>query len=472
MKRLLAAILLILTLLLCNASALGDGADACLDTPPAEVLQHLANQFAGYELEDYIAIPGTPNGDYGFALIASGKTRLLLGYHAENGVMRYWRRNNDAAPQGKGVGFFSRHSANTVYQPGNPDKTFGDALGFTVAYLDSADAESWAASASYHWQNGAFKLFIYFSAESDATVLATDNGVTFYNDAGKTVGTVRGTVQRDFRYLSFSALPKTLSAAKMKLTTAPDIPVGQLNPEEIRFTGGQRYEVYSAPSNGPGVLRGANGNAAVSTNDWIQVFGEENGWILIQYAIDRDHMRFGYIPADALPKDAKVDTLTWYWAKSAYLMSDTSVTDDPLYSRSELMTLPAGSWVTALASMGDWMYIESATGDHLRGFVRQDSLRYDRVYFLSDYSENLATGVLSVTPDNSIQLTMGFEADNAPTAFLLKDELQGVEIGRAGRSAMGEYTLGAPLPAGTASISFIPVNADGSEGEALFRVEW
>lgn len=472
MKKLLSVILCVLLLLGC-AAALADGNSAYTDTPPAEVTQHLAEKFANYTLEDYIAIPGTPNGDYGFALIASGKERVLLGYHAEGGAMRYWRKNASAAPQGEGVGFFSRHSANTVYEPGTTDKTFGDALGFTVAYLDSAGAESWAASVSYHWQDGGFRLFTYFKQGTGVTAVVSDTGVTFYDNKGKTVGTVRGTIQRDLRYASFSILPRTLEAARNQLTVAPEIPYGQLNAQEIRFTGGQRYDVYSIPSNGPGSLRGGNGKAAVSTNDWIQVFGEEDGWILIQYAIDKDHMRFGYIPADALPAGAKVDTLDWSAAKDAYLTAATAVTDDPLYSRSELTMLPADARVTALATMGDWMYIESSTGDFLRGFVKQDMLCYDKTYFLSDHSDNLADGILTVTPDGRIKLNMGLKGDSSPAAFLLKDELQGIEIGVAERNPLGDYIIPtAPLPANTTSISFIPLDSNNTPGDTLFRVEW
>lgn len=472
MKKLLSVILCALFLLGCVAALADDSAHT--DTPPAEVSQHLAEKFADYTLEDYIAIPGTPNGDYGFALIASGRNRVLLGYHAENGVMRYWRKSAGAVPQGEGVGFFSRHSANTVYEPGTTDKTFGDTLGFTVAYLDSVGAESWTAYISYHWQDGGFKLFSYSDLKSfEGAVLVTDRGVAFYDsDRDKVAGRVDGTVQRDLRYTSYAALPKTLNAARNQLTVAPEIPVGQLNAQEIRFIGGQRYDVYSIPSNGPGSLRGGNGKAAVSTNDWIQVFGEEDGWILIQYAIDKGHMRFGYIPADALPAGAKVDTLDWKNAKTACLAVDTPVTDDPLYSRSELTTLPAGARVTALATMGDWMYIESSTGDFLRGFVKQDALCYDKLYFLSDHSDNLADGILTVTPDGRIKLTMGLKGDSSPASFLLKDELQNIEIGVAERNALGDYALTAPLPANTTSISFIPLDNDGNPNETLFRVEW
>ena len=48
-------------------------------------------------------------------------------------------------------------------------------------------------------------------------------------------------------------------------------------------------------------LRGAEGRARVSTNGWIQVFGSEGDWILVQYDITDTHNRIGYIEKDALP---------------------------------------------------------------------------------------------------------------------------------------------------------------------------
>lgn len=472
MKKLLTILFCAAMLLACAAAALADGNSAYTDTPPAEVISHLAGKFPDHTLEDYIAIKGTSNGDYGFALIVSGKNRALLAYHAENGVMSYWRKNADAVPQGEGVCFFSRHSANTVYEPGATDKTFGNDLGFTVVYLDTPGAESWAASISFHWQDGAFKLVSYFGKNAGMSALVSDAGVTFYDSGwSKVVGRVNGTVQRDFRYVSFSALPKTLDAAKKKLTVAPAIPAGELEAQNIRFTGGQRYEVYSAPSDGPGVLRGGNGKAVVSTNDWIQVFGEEDGWILIQYAIDSQHMRFGYIPAESLPKNARVAPLVWD-AKVAYLAQDTSLTDDPLYSQSKLLSLPQGQSVWVLATMGDWAYVESGSGDWARGFVKQELLFTDSIYYLADHSENLATGTMAITPYGRLTLVMGVKTNNVPAAFLLKDELQGIVIGTAKPIDNNDYRLEGSLPEGTTSISFIPVDENGTPGETLFRVEW
>ena len=62
--------------------------------------------------------------------------------------------------------------------------------------------------------------------------------------------------------------------------SAPDIPQGTLNAEVTPFTPGQTYAVYSAPDSRS--IRGAKGRARVSTNGWIQVFGAEGDWLLVQ----------------------------------------------------------------------------------------------------------------------------------------------------------------------------------------------
>lgn len=66
-----------------------------------------------------------------------------------------------------------------------------------------------------------------------------------------------------------------------------------LEAQAAAFPAGQRYAVYSGP--GEDYLRGANGKAAVSTNASIQSFAKENGWIMIEYAIDDAHHRIGWI---------------------------------------------------------------------------------------------------------------------------------------------------------------------------------
>ena len=154
---------------------------------------------------------------------------------------------------------------------------------------------------------------------------------------------------------------------------AEDLPgaLPTLSSREIHFSRGNKYPVYSGP--GDAYLRGGKGKAAVSTNDWIQVFGQENGWILIQYEIDSSRCRIGYIAAQSLPKNADVPDLS-FPRQTAYTIAKTSVTDDPLRSESALADLPAGAEVTMLARLGKDVYIEGKAKNRFRGFVPSDSL--------------------------------------------------------------------------------------------------
>lgn len=95
------------------------------------------------------------------------------------------------------------------------------------------------------------------------------------------------------------ALLTCFAAALADTASAPDIPQGTLNAEVMPFTPGQTYAVYSAPDSRS--IRGAKGRARVSTNGWIQVFGAEGDWLLVQYAITPEHCRIGYIDRNALP---------------------------------------------------------------------------------------------------------------------------------------------------------------------------
>ena len=359
-------------LLLGACSALADGQEgAYQDSPPPEVLSHLQDKYSDWLLEDYVKISGTPKGDYGFALVVKKGSRRLLGYHLEGGRMVYWLRNDAAAPQGEAPVQFLRHNNNTYWDEG---KTFGNSLGFTVYRLDSAAQEYVHQQVVYHWENGGFKLMSYRDRDYDwINCIVDDQGVRYREFlAGERTGYVPGVLQRDLRYVSFDALPRTIRALQDSLSHAPTIPQGELSAQKVRFTGGRKYPVYSAPSETS--LRGGKGKALVSTNDWIQVFGQDKGFILIQYDITRDHMRFGYIDAAALPKNTQVKALNF----SGRLMkakAATPLTDDPLNSRAALGSLAAGQDVVQLATMGAWVYVETTlNGLAARGFVPAGSL--------------------------------------------------------------------------------------------------
>ena len=229
------------------------------------------------------------------------------------------------------------------------------------------------------------------------------------------------------------------------------------------------YPVYSAPDEmSP---RGADNDAVLPAGSGFRVYHQSEDWLLIQYDVDEEHSRFGFITADALPAGMSIASSGWH-ATTAYLTEDAALTDDPLHSQSALITLPEGHSLTVWTTMGDWAYVENISGDWIYGFVPNELLSYSAVYHLADHSEGLAMGGLIVDPNGDLTLAMFLPAETAPAAILLKDELQGIEIGIAERIGDNSYQLYGTLPDGTSSISFIPVDENGSRGETLFRVEW
>ena len=177
------------------------------------------------------------------------------------------------------------------------------------------------------------------------------------------------------------ALADEPATTMIDTANAPSIPAGTLNASLFSFTSNQTYPVYSAPDSRS--IRGAKGRARVSTNGWIQVFGSEGDWILVQYDITDTHNRIGYIYKNALPADVTVPELMLTSIPSV-VHYDVEVTDDPLVSRTPLARLTENSKVTCLGTMGEWTYIEAeADEEWLRGFVPSACL-YETVTELSE----------------------------------------------------------------------------------------
>ena len=191
-------------------------------------------------------------------------------------------------------------------------------------------------------------------------------------------GAVQGTVQRDIRYVSFNTLPMWIDDAKEKLTTAPNLQSGDFTSQKVKFNGGQKFPVYTGP--GTNYARSGNGKGLVSTNGWIEVYGQKDGWILIQYSISSDHYRFGWIEKSALPKGTTVPELNFRVApgdQSVAFNRDSYLTDDPLVSRAKLCTVKAETDIFYLGSLNDeWAYVmvETADGRWMCGFMPHEDI--------------------------------------------------------------------------------------------------
>lgn len=411
--------LLCLILMICFfASAIAD-----INGIPMEVETHISENWPHHQLFDYLCVEDTSKGDYGIALLSREKEKLLAVYRNEDGVMSYQYKNAAAIPQGEGYSYaqyqenpdvldgevvfllspLSEHDVKNIAENSNRIIEYGDDLGFSVLKWDTSNKEfnSFHQTVTYHWEDGNFKLSEYRNDDIwFGPVFVSEQKLDYYRGEWEYAGTAYGDFQRDLQHASLSAMPKTLDEAREKLSLPPEIPTGyssDLTAEKIKFTGGKKYAVYTGP--GEDYVRSGNGKGSVSTNDWIQVFGEENGWIMIQYDISSDRFRIGWIEAKALPKNASVRELC-YEPVYAYLTDDVNLTDDPLNSQTQIVMIEEGTAALWLATMGDWAYIEVDGSSPMRGFVKAEILN-TQVFDATEAAKNLLTEVYGYTREEA-----------------------------------------------------------------------
>ena len=381
MKRVVLWVCTLLMTLMASVCVAGTYSPYFATEPPREVREHVASRWPDYEFEDYCEVRGTSKGDYGFALLHKQSERILVGYHRVNGEMKYWLKNAGAVPQGKEEAWFDVGTAGWIDETdwiGNftGRQVYDDGLCFSVTQLDES-GESYEKMVVYRWENGMFRLSSYHKTEGGG-IRVSDDKLDFIDWSNVVYrGAVQGAVQRDIRYVSFNALPTWIDDAKTKLTVAPNLKDGAFTAQKVKFTGGQKYPVYTGP--GEDYVRSGNGKGLVSTNGWIEVYGQKDGYILIQYSIDSSHYRFGWIDRNALPEGTSVSAMDFAGISAdtlSEITQDTFLTDDPLFSQNKLCSLKAGQTVSWLAVLNnDWAYVlVNVNGKMMCGFVRTDCI--------------------------------------------------------------------------------------------------
>lgn len=356
MKKTLLTLLAALALLLACTSALAD--DPLYDAMPQDIRDYLhkAQLTNTFTVNDFIR---PASGDTAFVAIKdNGVHRLMCFERVEKRWVLRWNRKN-AMPD----------PDRTIELAERSDCTYnGLALG-TAFSIREAEPTGWESV--YELDGKVWRLRMLCWHDTDGSIgletyLVEDGVVKYEGWRKKGQQRIYGTFQNDLRYFSWQDFPFDPDELRDIVSNPPSIPEGNLTAKRIQFTGGKKYPVY----NGPGTSYGQSGggNAHVSTNDWIQVFGEEDGWIMIQYDITRDHMRIGWIDADALPSGKTVTQLS-FRPVAATLNAGTTLTDDPLGEQGSVGYVREGLTVQWLATMGDWAYIESTDGSLLRGFV-------------------------------------------------------------------------------------------------------
>ena len=405
MKRFCVFLAVLGTMLFLSCATLAE--DGSLNGISPRILTILAECGLENCAEDYICFSWTesPKGvylDHTFVLVSRDGIHHDV-YHFTNdqsdeNADQGWKLKahyDSLAPQGKGTVAFRRHDAADLTGP--DIRLYKDDQGFLIYRIDPEHEEYWMQGINVHVMNCQFQVVQWFERSRAATTEAyIRNGKIFFYDwdAGKKLGNVNLYTSFGLN-MSFRALPKSCQEAKATFSDPPAIPGGTLTAERIKFTSNKKYAVYSGP--GEDYLRGGNGKAAVSTNDWIQVFGKEKGWIMIQYDLTSDHMKIGWIREEALPRKASVRDLN-FGNHKAHAAAQCTITDDPLFSMTAVVSVPADAEVRWLATMGGWTYVEYNTGTQsVRGFIRSEyltALTEEQVSMLAQ-SALLATGPIA-----------------------------------------------------------------------------
>ena len=307
-----------------------------------------------------------------FAAVKNGNSNTLVAFGWENGKWVYKWNNPSALPQ--------------VAEPIVLGTIISDSVCFTTFYVYNKEIEEmfcvWEQQKNGSWELQELQHFggyrpkkglMFFDTHKDGVIQISNAG---WVDGKETNTKVYGTYQRNLRYFNLATFPLTLDEARASLSNPPEIPHGDFQAHNIKFTSGKKYPVYTGP--GTEYFRSANGKASVSTNDWIQVFGKIGDWIMIQYDITSSKMRIGYIEANALPKKSDVPSL-YFEPKPVYVSRNTIITDEPLKGETPLGKIIAGQQdCYFLADFGDgWWYIQTIlNGKSILGFVRSADLQY------------------------------------------------------------------------------------------------
>ena len=160
---------------------------------------------------------------------------------------------------------------------------------------------------------------------------------------------------------------------------APTLP--ELTARRGAFPRNQRYAVYEAIVGGDDTpnLRAGNGKAVVSTNGAIDVYATWKGMLLIEYEISGGRRRIGWIDTAQLPASALEGVPELPWGRDpeqnvcGVVTRSTYLTDDPRWDGvdpSILATVPAGTSVRCLGTLGTEVLVECFVGNDIRmGFV-------------------------------------------------------------------------------------------------------
>ena len=326
----------------------------------------LLDDFQDFTVTSWAEIAGT---NWGFVALKKGEQNILAGYARAGGKWTQQFVNETAFPQGEMRMMIS-------------DISGSDKWSEKGVFIEQSGLRRWGKALHTCWGNGEYyenqcifeldrqgvwQLSHYAHAGQSGMMDVTADALYFLEESKDNLK-IKARVGRDLRSFDLKKLPKTPGQARQPDALPPIIPAGFLEAWEMGLGAGGTYPVYSAPDKAS--LRGAEGKAAVSSKGWVQVFGREGAYILVQYAVAKGHFRVGYVDAAALSEHWDAPESLDFTRVQDKTLRDTKLTDDPLGTRQSLLSLKAGQEVTLLSKMDGFAYLETKQGKQTaRGFA-------------------------------------------------------------------------------------------------------
>lgn len=323
---------------------------------PQDVLYHIESFHPDYRLEGFARLADTPMGDVCFSLIRCEHGRMLHGFRREGSGWVNFLDTAKAIPQidmpdvRLSVSKESRSYDSLWYYEGYYDYTYPEGPTVSIVTTNGEYTEEYAV---YVIERDGLHLVSY-GDNPNCQIDVLEDGLVFYNISFGMEGIASTKLDTNILSVDFYALPRHVTDVMISGSGEPHLPesseANALSVQDVTLREG-KYPVYMGPGKEFG--RAAQGKAAVSTNGWVQVFGEYDGWLLIHYAISDAQYRFGWITTDALAKGETAEALPLTFGDYMMTEEEIDLMDDPLNSRTALLTLPAETDMERLAQLGE-----------------------------------------------------------------------------------------------------------------------
>lgn len=316
-----------------------------------------------------------------YTALADSGNALDGGEHVNQAILssRYHNQLIAAVREGK-VWKADTVSTRAVYQPGDARNvrpvlahTGG---GFTLTYDRREEFTFCRTDSGYFLRDVRFDLLSNYANSIQWTEDEGYRGYLFWEsgveNSWERIGDALWLVDKlDLSRFNIDQLPRSIADVRRMNTVSAALRTdcGWLTVQEqhLGARSSRKLAVYAAPD--AKAYRAASGKASVSTGGEMALYGEYDGWTMVEYAVSQRTGRIGFVNAQLMSRENPLPLLET--PAALVTARDTFLTDDPQVSQYPQMTLPAGTPVEGLAQFDAFYALVRIPGTNqpIWGFV-------------------------------------------------------------------------------------------------------